>query len=120
MIFKYLILKTPVFFGFFAGGRGISFLSDSNSMYGNQTKAATTTTTTDLYYTISKICAEKLSTTTNHQHGWYHTFIDCDLKYQEVSYTLDNAAAPAEGYYYYNVLLFFCQSLESNQSFCIL
>ena len=46
-------------------------------MYGNQAKAATTTTT-DLYYTISKICAEKLSTT-NHQHGWYHTFIDCDL-----------------------------------------
>ena len=77
MIFKYLILKTPVFFGFFAGGRGISFLSDSNSMYGNQAKAATTTTS-DLYYTISKICAEKLSTT-NHQHGWYHTFIDCDL-----------------------------------------
>ena len=48
--------------------------------------------------------------------GWYHTFIDCDLKYQVVSYTLD-AAAPAEGYYYYNVLLVFCQSLESNQSF---
>ena len=116
MIFKCLILITPVFFGFFAGGRGISFLSDSNSMYGNQTKAAATTTTTNLYYTISKICAEKLSTTTNHQHGWYHTFIDCDLKYQVVSYTLD-AAAPAEGYYYYNVLLVFCQSLESNQSF---
>ena len=34
-----------------------------------------------------------------------------------VTYTLDTAA-PAEGYYYYyNVLLVFCQSLESNQSF---